>query len=66
MKYFESTVFFAITLSLFILMMMYTKRSERHKYCMIECMGNDHTEEAYKMCASSYDKYTEAFCEPLM
>ena len=62
----EVMLFFVTGLAIVSLMFVYTHRAERHAYCMIECMGDKHTEEAYAECASVYNTYTDSYCEPLM
>ena len=62
----ETGLFFTLACGLIALMLIYTQRAERHAHCMIECMGNEHTESAYLACAAEYDTYTNDYCEPLM
>ena len=66
MTNFETKTFCILGFVIFSLLFMYTKRVERHTYCMLECMGSEHTEEAYTECARTYKTYTDAYCEPVM
>ena len=42
----ELALFFLIAFSFCVVVLVYTQRADRHRYCMIECMGDNHSEFA--------------------